>query len=69
MKTKVTVSNQPRIVTYASTSTVRELALIGDVVAVNPPDGALLQYDALTKTWVATSTLDQSGLTINCGNY
>lgn len=68
MKTRVTVSNQPQVITV-STSAAQKMSSLGDVDALNAQHGALLQYDATTNTWVASNIIERNGLTINCGNY
>jgi hypothetical protein len=67
MKTKVTVSNQPQVITVASTSL--KMSSLSDVDALNAQHGAFLQYDATVGAWIASNTIDRDGLTINCGNY
>ncbi len=68
MKTKVTVSNQPQVITV-STNTAQQLSSLNDVDALNAQHGALLQYDATVGAWVASNIIERNGLTINCGNY
>ena len=68
MKTKVTVSNRPQVITVSSGS-VTTLANLSDVNFNIATDGAVLQYDAATNTWIAENVLEKSGLQINCGNF
>lgn len=68
MKTRVTVSNQPQVITVA-TNVTRNLSSLSDVDAFNAQNGALLQYDAATGSWVASNIIERTGLIINCGNY
>jgi hypothetical protein len=65
---KVTVSNQPQVITVAAGS-VQKFSSLSDVDISNVQHGALLQYDSGTGIWVASNTIERSGLTINCGNY
>lgn len=65
---KSTVSNQPQVITVSSGSG-QNLSSLGDVDAVNALNGALLQYDSVTNTWVTSNVIERSGLIINCGNY
>jgi len=68
MKTTVTVSNQPQVITVAANS-AQKLSTLNDVDALNAQHGALLQYDSSVGAWVASNTIERNGLTINCGNY
>jgi hypothetical protein len=68
MKTKVTVSNRPQVITVNSGG-VATLSNLSDVNFNNAADGAVLQYDAATNTWIAENVLEKSGLQINCGNF
>lgn len=68
MKTKVTVSNRPQVITVSS-GNVTTLSNLTDVNFNNASDGAVLQYDAATNTWIAENILEKSGLQINCGNF
>lgn len=68
MKTKVTVSNQPQVITVSTNSAVK-LSSLSDTDAKNPIHGALLQYDSNLNAWVASNIIEKPGLTINCGNY
>jgi hypothetical protein len=68
MKTKVTVSNQPQVITVAANA-AQKLSSLSDVDALNAQQGALLQYDATVGAWVASNIIESNGLTINCGNY
>lgn len=67
MKTKVTVSNRPQVITVSTGSI--PLSKLSDVNFNNASDGAVLQYDAATNTWIAENILEKSGLQINCGNF
>lgn len=68
MNTKVTVSNRPQVITVSSGS-VTTLSNLSDVNFNNATDGAVLQYDAASNTWIAENVLEKSGLQINCGNF
>jgi len=68
MRTKVTVSNRPQVITVNSGS-VTTLSNLSDVDFNNATDGALLQYDAASNSWIADNVLDKTGLQINCGNF
>lgn len=68
MKTKVTISNKPQVITVTSGG-VNTLTNLSDVNFNNATDGAVLQYDAATNTWIAENVLEKSGLQINCGNF
>lgn len=68
MKTKVTVSNRPQVITVSSGS-VTTLSNLSDVNFNNATDGAVLQYDAASNSWIAENVLEKSGLQINCGNF
>lgn len=68
MRTKVTVSNQPQVITVAANAAQR-LSALTDVDALNAQHGALLQYDSTVGAWVASNIVERNGLTINCGNY
>ena len=68
MKTKVTVSNKPQVITVNSGG-INTLTNLSDVNLNNATDGAVLQYDAATNTWIAENVLEKSGLQINCGNF
>lgn len=68
MKTRVTVSNQPQVITVSS-NTAQKISSLSDVNALNAQHGALLQYDATVGAWVASNIIERNGLTINCGNY
>ncbi len=68
MKTRVTVSNQPQVITV-STNAAQKLSSLSDVDAISAQHGALLQYDATLGAWVASNVIERNGLTINCGNY
>ena len=68
MKTKVTVSNQPQVISVAAAAAQR-LSALTDVDALNAKHGALLQYDSTVGAWVASNIVERNGLTINCGNY
>ncbi len=64
---KVTVSNQPQIITVAANA-AQKISSLGDVTGT-PLNGALLQYDAASDNWVVSNTIERPGLIINCGNY
>ncbi len=66
MNTRVTVSNQPQVIKV--TSVMMKLQYLSDVNVNNATDGALLQYDAASNTWIAENVL-RSGLSVNCGNF
>ena len=66
MNTRVTVSNQPQVIKV--TSVMMKLQYLSDVNVNNATDGALLQYDAASNTWIAEKVL-RSGLLVNCGNF
>jgi len=68
MKTRVTVSNQPQVITV-SANAAQKISSLSDVDALNAQQGALLQYDATVGAWVASNIIERNGLTINCGNY
>lgn len=68
MKARVTVSNQPQVITVAANAAQR-ISSLSDVDALNAQHGALLQYDATVGAWVASNIIERNGLTINCGNY
>lgn len=65
---KVTVSNQPQVITV-STNAAQKLSSLNDINTSLAQNGALLQYDAATNTWIARNIIESSGLVINCGNY
>ncbi len=67
MNTRVTVSNQPQVIKV--TSVMMKLQYLSDVNVNNATDGALLQYDAASNTWIAENVLQKSGLSVNCGNF
>ena len=56
MNTKVTVSNQPQVikVTSGGTSTLSNLS---DVNFNSATDGAVLQYDQASNTWIMKMSL------------
>lgn len=64
---RVTVSNQPQVVTVSS-ATAQRLSSLVDVVG-SPQNGSLLQYDSATNSWVVSNIIERPGLIINCGNY
>lgn len=68
MNTKVTVSRVPQVITVNSAGGGR-LSGLTDVNMNSASDGAVLQYDAASQTWIAENVLDKSGLQINCGNF
>lgn len=69
MRAKVTVSNQPQVIKVGGGSAGQNISSLNDVDAFNPLNGALLQYDASSETWVASNIIERTGLTINCGNF
>ncbi len=71
MKTKVTISNQPQVITVAANAgtALTQLSALNDVDSLNAQHGALLQYDSTVGAWVASNVIERNGLTINCGNY
>jgi len=69
MNTKVTVSNTPKVITVAAGSGSGRLSSLTDVNLNSAGDGAVLQYDLATQTWVARNILENDGLTINAGFY
>lgn len=68
MNTKVTVSRVPQVITVNSAGAGR-LSGLTDVNMNSASDGAVLQYDAASQTWIAENILEKSGLQINCGNF
>ncbi len=66
MNTRVTVSNQPQVIKV--TSGLLRLRNLSDMNFNNATDGAILQYDAASNTWIAENVL-RSGLLVNCGNF
>lgn len=68
MNTKVTISNQPQVIKVTSGG-VSTLTNLSDVNFNNATDGAVLQYDASSNTWIAQNVLQKSGLSVNCGNF
>lgn len=68
MKTKVTVSNQPQVITITENATPK-MSSLSDVDALNAQHGALLQYDATVEAWVASNIIERNGLTIDGGAY
>ena len=68
MKTKVTVSNRPQVITV-SAGGASTLSNLNDVNFNSATDGAVLQYDAASNTWIAENVLQKSGLQVNCGNF
>jgi hypothetical protein len=68
MNTKVTVSRVPQVITV-NTAGGGRLSGLNDVNMNGASDGAVLQYDAVTNSWVAENILEKSGLQINCGNF
>jgi len=69
MNTKVTVSNTPKVITVNSSGGSGRLSSLTDVNLNSAGDGAVLQYDLATQTWVARNILENDGLTINAGFY
>jgi hypothetical protein len=68
MNTKVTVSRVPQVITV-NTAGGGRLSSLSDVNMNTASDGAILQYDAVTNSWIAENILEKSGLQINCGNF
>jgi len=68
MNTKVTVSRVPQVITV-NTAGGGRLSGLTDVNMTGASDGALLQYDAASGSWIAQNILEKSGLQINCGNF
>lgn len=68
-QSKVTVSNRPQVITVNTQSVSESLSNLFDVNSNNATDGAVLQYDAASNTWIAENVLEKSGLQINCGNF
>ena len=68
MNTKITVSNRPQVITVSSGGQSSLLNLT-DVNFNNATDGAVLQYDAASNTWIAENVLEKSGLKIDGGNF
>jgi hypothetical protein len=64
---KVTVSNQPQVITVAANA-AQKLSSLSDVIGT-PENGSLLQYDSATESWVISNVIERPGLIINCGNY
>ena len=70
MNTKVTVRNTPQVITVAASAGASgSLSTLTDVNLSSAGDGAVLQYDVTTQTWIARNILENSGLTINAGCY
>ena len=65
----VTVSNRPQVITVNTKSVSESLSNLFDVNLNNATDGAVLQYDVASNTWIAENALEKSGLQINCGNF
>jgi hypothetical protein len=68
MNTKVTVSRVPQVITVNTVGGGR-LSGLNDVDMSGASDGAVLQYDTASQTWIAENVLEKSGLQINCGNF
>lgn len=69
-RSQVTVSNVPQVITVSKAgSGATNLSNLNDVNTTTATDGAVLQYDSATGTWIAENILDKSGLQINCGNF
>lgn len=68
MNTKVTVSRVPQVITVNTAASGR-LSGLTDVNMNGSSDGAVLQYDAASQSWIAENILEKSGLQINCGNF
>jgi hypothetical protein len=69
MNTKVTVSRVPQVITVNTAAGGGRLSSLSDVNMNTASDGAILQYDAVTNSWIAENILEKSGLQINCGNF
>jgi hypothetical protein len=69
MNTKVTVSRVPQVITVNTAGGSSRLSGLSDVNMNGASDGAVLQYDAATQSWIAENVLEKSGLQINCGNF
>lgn len=69
MNTKVTVSNQPQVIKVTGGGSNLSIGNLSDVNLNNATDGALLQYDAASNTWIAENVIEKSGLKINGGNF
>lgn len=67
MNTKVTVSRVPQVITVNAGGS--RLSNMNDVNMNGASDGAVLQYDAASQSWIAENILEKSGLQINCGNF
>ena len=68
MKTKVTISNKPQVITVNSGG-VNTLTNLSDVNFNNATDGAVLQYDEATNTWIAENVLEKSAFKLIGGNF
>jgi hypothetical protein len=68
MRTNITVSNRPKVITIDA-ERVTTLSGLSDVNFNNALSGAVLQYDAATKTWIAENVLERPGLTLDCGIF
>ena len=69
-RSQVTVSNVPQVITVSKAgSATTNLSNLNDVNTTTATDGAVLQYDSATGTWIAENILEKSGLQINCGNF
>ncbi len=69
MNTKVTVSRVPQVITVNTAGGSGRLSSLSDVNMSSASDGAVLQYDAASQSWIAENVLEKSGLQINCGNF
>lgn len=70
-RSQVTVSNVPQVITVSKSGSgaTNNLSNLNDVNTTTATDGAVLQYDSATGTWIAENILEKSGLQINCGNF
>ncbi len=68
MNTNVTISNVPQVLTVSSAG-VTTLGNLTDVNLAGGTDGAVLQYDGASGTWLAENVVEKAGLQINCGNF
>ena len=70
LKNSVTVSRVPQVITVnTGAGSGSRLSNMNDVNMNGASDGAVLQYDAASQSWIAENILEKSGLQINCGNF
>ncbi len=69
MNTKVTVSNQPKVLTINAGGGAIGLGNLTDVNVSGATDGAVLQYDAISASWKAENVVEKAGLIITGGNF